>query len=146
MSPAFAAADDDDLELMRQTLAAEGAPKVVAQRNKDGWTPLHQAAFAGSVEVVQLLIDSGADVASKCSDGDTPSHYASAQGHLEVIKRLLKKGGVRLFALTDNDGESVLDVAQNPKFKRALEALEQQATNDEEDEIEEVDFDDEENS
>lgn len=126
MAPAFAACDDDDVDALRALIASEGADKVMAQKNRDGWTPLHQAAFAGASDCVALLLESGADVACKDNDGDTPAHYASAQGHPEVVEALLnsKKGGVRLFAITDNDGESVIDVALNAKTKRALEALE----------------------
>jgi len=124
LAPAFAAADDDDAAALSALLASEGAAKVLAQRNRDGWTPLHQAAFAGAAECVALLLAAGGDVAAVCADGDTPAHYASAQGHVEVLGALLAKGGVRLLALTDNDGESVLDVALNAKTKRAIEALE----------------------
>ena len=115
-------------DALRALLAAEGAGKLLQQRNKDGWTPLHQAAFAGAAECVGVLLAAGADVAARCADGDTPAHYAAAQGHVDVAGALLraKGGGARLLALTDNDGESVLDVALNAKTRRALEALEAQ--------------------
>ena len=128
LAPAFAACDEDDADALRALLAsAEDAGKVAAQRNKDGWTPLHQAAFAGALECVGVLLGAGADVAARCADGDTPLHYASAQGHVDVAGALLRAkggGGTRLLALVDHDGESVLDVALNAKTRRALQALE----------------------
>lgn len=133
LPPAFEACDDDDIDALKEAIAAEGVEKVIASKNRDGWTPLHQAAFAGAMDCVKLLIASGADLTAKCNDGDTPAHYASAQGHVDVVEELLKKGGVRLFSFTDNDGESIIDVALNAKTKRALEALEVRFTNEAED-------------
>lgn len=142
MPPAFAACDTDDVEELRALIASAGAQKVVTEKNKDGWTPLHQAAFAGAVDCVGALLEHGADVLAKCSDGDTPAHYASAQGHVDVVELLLAKAGARLFAVRDEDGESVIDVALNAKTKRALEALETRAANAAEDEEEEGGDDD----
>lgn len=133
LPPALAAADDGDVDALRSAIDADGMDKVLALKNKDGWNVLHIAAFAGELECVNLLIQKGCDVAVKCPDGDTPAHYASAQGHLEVVETLARKGGLRVFSLTDNDGETVADVALNAKTKRAIEALQQKLENEAED-------------
>ena len=59
-------------------------------RSQDGWTALMTAAFAGELEVCNVLLAAGAKVNAKCKDGDTALHYASTQGQQEVIRRLVK--------------------------------------------------------
>jgi len=56
----------------------------------DRETPLLRAASEGHLEVVQLLIDNGADVNARTTGGGTPLHYATS--HLEVVRRLLDNG------------------------------------------------------
>ena len=58
-------------------------------KNDDGWTPLHDAAYAGHKETVELLIAKGADVNAKDEDGDTPLVYAEG----EIADLLRKHGG-----------------------------------------------------
>ena len=41
-------------------------------------TPLHLAAFSGSVEIMQILIEHGANVAVQDGRNVTPLHYASS--------------------------------------------------------------------
>ena len=141
LAPAFAEADEDDAPALGALLAADAA--LVHSRNKDGWTPLHQAAYAGAGDCVALLLKAGADVKSQCRDGDLPLHYASAQGHVEICSELIRVGGASMLATTDNDGETPIDVAQSAKVKRALEALqtaaEDEAGDDDADEDEDDD-------
>uniref|UniRef100_A0A1I8IXX6 VPS9 domain-containing protein n=1 Tax=Macrostomum lignano TaxID=282301 RepID=A0A1I8IXX6_9PLAT len=64
----------------------------VEQRNERNWTPLHCAAFYGHLEVVQLLLDSGADPCALDFSGATGLHLAAMNGHHEVCLLLLHSG------------------------------------------------------
>lgn len=61
--------------------------------DENGLTCLFIAAAAGEDDVVQWLLENGADVAAiNPSDGRTPLHAASAGGHVAVVARLLGAG------------------------------------------------------
>jgi hypothetical protein len=51
--------------------------------------PLTAVAYAGELEVVQVLLQAGADVHVKDADGDTPIMVASYAGRYEVVALLL---------------------------------------------------------
>lgn len=59
-------------------LVAYGAQVNVAQRG--GWTPLHQAADHGYQELVEFLLEAGADRTLKSTDGRTPREMALEKG------------------------------------------------------------------
>ncbi|XP_067003505.2 ankyrin repeat domain-containing protein 17 isoform X3 [Anabrus simplex] len=59
---------------------------------KGDCTPLMEAASAGHVDIVRLLIAHGADVNAQSSSGNTPLMYACAGGHEEVVHTLLESG------------------------------------------------------
>lgn len=75
-----------------------------------GWTALHEASNYGYVDVVNVLLDHGADINNRggpCCEGITPLHDAAACGHLEVIDCLLDRGANPL--VRTNNGETPLD-------------------------------------
>ncbi|KAG5449039.1 Poly [ADP-ribose] polymerase tankyrase-1 [Clonorchis sinensis] len=54
--------------------------------------PLHLAAGYNNVEVVEFLLESGADVNSKDKGGLIPLHNASSYGHVDVAALLIRHG------------------------------------------------------
>jgi len=70
--------------------AALNAGADINQQDEQGWTPLNWAAGKGSVEIVSLLLDRGADVFQTGRDQRTPYKIALAAKHTDVA-RLLKK-------------------------------------------------------
>ncbi|WP_353279010.1 ankyrin repeat domain-containing protein [Wolbachia endosymbiont (group B) of Longitarsus flavicornis] len=60
--------------------------------DKDGNTPLHNAASKGYLNVVKYLIEKGANLEAKDHDGRTPIYDASWNGHLDIVKCLIEKG------------------------------------------------------
>ena len=56
----------------------QGADVNMAQAG--GYTPLHQAAASGLVEVVRILLDAGAKPDMRCDQGKTPADYARERG------------------------------------------------------------------
>jgi hypothetical protein len=56
-------------------------------------TPLHSAAHYGDVEMVQVLLDLGADVNVRNERGETPLYYTAVDdGYIEVVRVLLEHG------------------------------------------------------
>ena len=58
------------------------------QQDKQGWLPLNWAAGSGQLEIVELLLENGADPLAVGRDLRTPQMIALAAGHAEVVKRL----------------------------------------------------------
>lgn len=62
-------------------------------RNSGGFTPLHAAAFSGSLPIAKLLLEKGAvleDSANK--SGVTPLIVAGEENHVELAEFLIAQG------------------------------------------------------
>ncbi len=72
----------------------EAAPALLEEHSGDGWTPLHLAAFFGSKELAQALLNKGAAVDSRSTNSmkNTPLHAAIAGRQPELVKFLLEHG------------------------------------------------------
>ena len=51
---------------------------------------MHLACDIGNIEIVQLLLENGADIDVLDNDFMTPLHYASNRNHFKIIKKLIK--------------------------------------------------------
>ncbi len=98
-------------------LLSHGAQRSVQVRDAAGNTPLIDAAAAEgtrsvpvpvmgevvittleappSAELVQLLLDAGADLSAPTNRGNTALHIAAYKGHLEIVRLLLSRGADR---------------------------------------------------
>ena len=62
-------------------------------KDKDKASPLHNAAFLGNLEIVDLLLNKGASSINEGNfRGQTPLLFACEKGHPEVVTRLLDAG------------------------------------------------------
>lgn len=88
-SPMMISIEGKHPELVKLLLEHEADP------NKDpGWnsrSPLAQACYRGTPEIVKLLLLAGADP-DKGGDGFTPLYFSANKGDLESIELLLKAG------------------------------------------------------
>lgn len=66
-------------------------------------SPIHEAAVAGDVELVEMLIENGADVDDRDVHGYTPLLLAIQSGHTDIAKVLIA-GGADVNARAVNDG------------------------------------------
>ncbi|OAA70377.1 glycerophosphodiester phosphodiesterase GDE1 [Cordyceps fumosorosea ARSEF 2679] len=56
--------------------------------NSYSWAPLHVAAVDGSLDVVQLLIEGGAQLSNPDASGWTAKEHASLRGHMDIARLL----------------------------------------------------------
>ncbi|KAH9054885.1 ankyrin repeat-containing domain protein [Lactarius vividus] len=88
--------DDDDILIIPRLLLKHGADVNTQMANK--WTPLHAAAFRGMPEVVQILLDHGANTSMENDQGETALHlmsrgeYRSKEDNFNVARLLLEHG------------------------------------------------------
>jgi ankyrin repeat protein len=73
-------------------------------------TPLHSAAYYGKFEVVQKLIEYGADIDARDQYGRTPLYWASGGHHFKdgSVLRLLLERGADVNARAAHDGSTPL--------------------------------------
>ncbi|KAK6532728.1 hypothetical protein TWF281_006904 [Arthrobotrys megalospora] len=98
---AYARAEDEifhraitelDVEAVRslvQSWPEENLKKNVNRRGYTGKTPLQLAVLSSSPEIVDILINAGAELTARLSDGRNSLHIAAARGDPEIVKLLL---------------------------------------------------------
>ncbi len=74
-------------------------PDLVNAVDSDGLTPLHLAAEHGHRQIVELLLQEGADINAKSGFKRTPLHFAASSGHDEIVRLFIEKGA----ELNEND-------------------------------------------
>jgi hypothetical protein len=60
-----------------------GRPEIFYIDEPTFWTPLHWAAFAGSPDIIELLVQHGASVHATDNAGATPLHIAAADPYFD---------------------------------------------------------------
>lgn len=87
-------------------------------RDEDGLTPLMRAADRGHLDVVDALLDYGANLQLTDEDGNTALHYAAICGHA-IIAGVLVLAHANVDA-KDNDGATPFEVASDAQTKSII--------------------------
>ncbi|CAD7701476.1 unnamed protein product [Ostreobium quekettii] len=107
-TPLQIAAEDGNLRLVRALL--DGGADVDGRYYMTGETPLIGATFRLHADVVDLLLERGANVEARTSFGYTSLHIAAAQGALDIFK-VLVDAGADIKAVAWGNGDTVLIAA-----------------------------------
>jgi ankyrin repeat protein len=67
-------------------------PEAVSSGDPFGRKPIHFAANAGNLEMVNYLLSQGADPKTLTNAGTSSLHYAALNGNVDIIKLFLEKG------------------------------------------------------
>jgi hypothetical protein len=78
--------------LCEQCLQDAKGVALVNECSADGVMPLHRATRSGSLDMVELLLEFGADVSGQTREGQTALHFACLYGHERVALLLLEYG------------------------------------------------------
>ena len=114
------AIEDGDMELLRQLVEA-GADVNTVTSGISGYTLLHEAADAGNVEAIELLVANGADTERTSTVGATPLLLAIGAGHEDAALALLEGGADP--GRPDGNGTTPLSYARALGQSRVAAAL-----------------------
>ena len=82
---------------------------------------LNQSVISGNIEIVQTLLDAGADLNSPDALGNTALHIAAAKNDVEIVKMLIKAGAdTKIRRVLD---ETPLETARNSGSTEAEQIL-----------------------
>ncbi|KAM4650882.1 protein phosphatase 1 regulatory subunit 12C isoform 2-T2 [Discoglossus pictus] len=116
----LAACAGGDLLEAEDMLRGEAGRDVIDSTNTDGISALHQACIDENLEVVEFLVNHGANVNQSDNEGWTPLHVAASCGYMEIAEYLLKHSAN--IAAVNSDGDVPLDIAEDDCMETLLRA------------------------
>jgi len=111
---------EDILELLNQVdvdINCKGKHK-----SNLGWSPLHLCAYFGHKDVVEVLLQNGANVNVINGMGDTPLHRAAFTGRTDVVLTLLRYNAD--VSVINGEGRTPLQMTDNHEVKSLIAAAE----------------------
>ncbi len=85
---------------------------------------LHQAAYGGHVEVVDMLLKAGATVDLRCGEGETALFMAVYKNRTDVVRRLLEAGASSTLEV---NGKTAVEVARSKEYGDVVSLLQRAA-------------------
>ncbi|XP_053308212.1 protein phosphatase 1 regulatory subunit 12C isoform X2 [Spea bombifrons] len=116
----LAACAGGDLLEAEEMLRREDGKEIIDSTNTDGISALHQACIDENLEVVEFLVNHGANVNQADNEGWTPLHVAASCGYMEIAEYLLKHNAN--IAAVNSDGDVPLDIAEDDCMETLLRA------------------------
>ncbi|KAL7069875.1 hypothetical protein ACQ4LE_010880 [Meloidogyne hapla] len=83
----------------------------INHKNKTGQTALHYACSKDHVQIVQELLDKGADINAPDERGATPLHRAASKGNKRTVNLLLGYKNKLQINLVNREGDTALHLA-----------------------------------
>ncbi|KAJ5663216.1 hypothetical protein N7507_003947 [Penicillium longicatenatum] len=115
----------DEYDTIIQSLLEYGADweSVPSGTLSDPMPALHWAVYRNKEDIIQLLLERGAEIDSKYSDGETPLTIAVGSEHLGVkwTRFLLDKGAD--VNLRNSSGSTPIDIAASNGFDAVMQVL-----------------------
>ncbi|EXJ88377.1 hypothetical protein A1O1_05307 [Capronia coronata CBS 617.96] len=105
---------------MVNLLLRHGRPQLDV-RGPKGFTALHKAVEQGNEEIVAVLLQAGALVATRDSQGMTALHHAALRGNLSLARLLVLAGA--FVHVTDKEGLCPLDYAATGGYTELVKYL-----------------------
>ncbi|XP_035725103.1 ankyrin repeat domain-containing protein 27-like [Vespa mandarinia] len=94
---------------------------TISSKNEHGSTALHIASFYGKVNIVDYLLNHGADTNVTDNDSFTPLHCALMKGHQNIVLLLLHANANPI--IVDNYGNTALHIASDRGHEGCVKAL-----------------------
>lgn len=105
---------ENDADALRQFI--KDNPNSIEELDSDyNATPIIHAAYYNLIEMLDVLIDAGANLDHQDDDGETALICASKCGHLQALKKLMAAGAD--ITKQRNNGQTAEDVAANEGIK-----------------------------
>lgn len=79
----------------------KGQAQIQSRNANTGWVPLHEAAFRGLSQVIQVLLSLDAPAHPRNRDGETPLMLAQRNGFMdcvEILSKLMRRTLLNLFS------------------------------------------------
>lgn len=109
--------------IVKALLEVNGGRRVnINMKNHRGWTSLMLAADAGNKDIIDLLIQSGAEINTKRSNGATALMDACCHGHVDVVEALTSQSEININARRW-DGRCALHIAVENRFIEIVDLL-----------------------
>lgn len=107
-TPLILAARCGDVKIVRMLMARGADPHAIDDMER---TALHYASYGTHEEIVEVLLDCGANASSVTADGHTPLTVASFQGSLPIVEHICRSLGGQGINHQAHDGSTAISMA-----------------------------------
>ncbi len=121
-TPLYVAANKNLMEIAQLLVTSENASaQMINYPNTAGGTALMIASMHGYIEMINLLLDNGADINHQDRINWNALMKAADKGHADVVARLLERGAD--YTITDNNGFNPLTLAAKAGHSATVEII-----------------------